>query len=50
MSHLGNTELLEQLFEEWQEKIKSMNPSIDADSLAILAQQAAEADFDNRSY
>ena len=49
MSHLGNTELLEQLFEEWQEKIRAMNPRLDEESLDILAEQAAHADFNNRS-
>jgi|TARA_B110000211_G_scaffold19507_1_gene20168 hypothetical protein len=49
MSHLGNTELLEQLFEEWQEKIRAMNPRLDEESLDILAEQASHADFNNRS-
>jgi len=49
MSHLGNTELFEQLFEEWQEKIRAMNPRLDEESLDIIAEQAAHADFNNRS-
>jgi len=50
MSNLQNELLMEQLFDEWCEKIREMNPSLPAESLYILAEQAAQADFENRSY
>ena len=49
MSNLQNELLMEQLFDEWCEKIREMNPSLPSENLYVLAEQAAQAEFENRS-
>ena len=49
MSNHQNEALMEQLFDEWCEKIRKMNPHLPSENLYVLAEQAAQAEFENRS-
>ena len=49
LSNHQNEELMEQLFDEWCEKIRKMNPHLPSENLYVLAEQVAQAEFENRS-
>ena len=47
MSHPGNEEILENLFDKWYATISKTASNLSEEYISLLAEQAAKAEFEN---